>query len=612
MRRGALLWNRVSITLLLAVLVCSVVALAARTRFFETVELNGFDRLLNAAGRPRPAEGIAFVDISDATVAAVKKWPIPRETVAQAIRAIARGGPALIGLDMQLAERRAPEEDRALAEALTEAGNVIIPCSRTEQGVVTEPLDEFRDAALDVALVNLYFDPDGAIRWVPLAVVLPNFKKVGFAVALATNHLGAPLERKAAGRYALGGTEISSEVHYVPSALIGQWSGPGLRVDLLDVIAPGFDPAVLRGKIVIFGESSKAGKDSFTTPLYGPEGGKQLVSGPEIHVAALATLLEGRTIGLVRGWGLWAVNFVAAALALALVIHGRPAWSVPVALALAGVVFGGALLLLTRQHLWLRYISTEAALLVSVPVALGYRFLRQSAQEKRLRELFGRYVSGEVLQEILRHPEQVAIEGRQRTATVLFTDIRGFTSTTAARPPEEVIAWLNEYFAAMSEVIKRNGGFLNKFIGDGLMVVFGAPVSQGEQKDAERAVRTGLEMLERLKELNRENAARAGDGAWRPPIGIGVGIHTGPVAAGSVGSPERMEYTVIGETVNLAARLESATRKFDVDVVISPATRKLVDERFETAPLGLAEAKGFTEQVEVYTVRSERSASRAV
>jgi adenylate cyclase len=255
---------------------------------------------------------------------------------------------------------------------------------------------------------------------------------------------------------------------------------------------------------------------------------------------------------------------------------------------------------------WLRFASTELVLLLSVSAAFGYRFLRESQQERALRQLFGRYVSSDVLQEVLRHPEGI-IEGQDRVASVLFADIRGFTSTTAGQAPKDVIAWVNAYFEAMSEVIDRNGGFLNKFIGDGLMVVFGAPVSEGEPKDAERAVRTALQMLERLRALNEENAAQAARGLWRPPVHIGLGVHTGPVAAGNVGARRRMEYSVMGETVNLAARLESASRKFDgVDLVISPATESLVRARFVTEPLGVADAKGFDAQVHVFTVRAER------
>jgi adenylate cyclase len=607
--------SRTVVTLAFSILVCLVVAGAASTRFFDIVELNGFDRLIGVQGEPGPIPEIAFVDITDATVKEIGAWPIPRGVIAQVIRRIAQGRPELIGLDMQVSEKRSPAEDQALAAALDEAGNVVVPVSLTERGILTEPLPEFRAAALDVGLVNMYPDEDGAIRRVPLALRVRreggDVELLGFAAALATNHSGAPLTPGRPGTYRLGAAEIHLDGRSgaVPSILIGDWAAPGMRLDVLEVLQPSFVPGALAGKVVIVGESSKAGKDIFETPLYGRRG---LVSLPEVHAAALASLLRGRTVRTLGGWRLWTINLVAAVLALAFVMHGRPAWAVPAVLALAFLVFWLAWWLLTRLDTWMPFVSTEAVLMLSLSAALGYRFLRGNEQERMLKELFGRYVSSEVLHEVLRHPEGVAIEGQERTASILFADIRGFTATSAGQPPRDVIAWVNDYFAAMSEVIERNGGFLNKFIGDGLMVVFGVPVSKGDQEDAERAVRAALQMLERLEGLNRENAARAAQGMWRPPIRIGVGIHTGPLAAGNVGSPRRMEYSVIGETVNLAARLESATRAFEgVDLVISPATEKLVRDRFVTEVLGTGEAKGFRERVQMYTVRSELPVSAA-
>lgn len=607
MTQGWFFRNRAAATVSLAVVVCAIVGALGATRFFRGMELSGFDLLVAASDQPEPAPQVAFVDISDATVAAVKKWPIPRAMVAQGIRRIAEGSPELIGADILFSEARSPEEDQAVREALAEAGNVVLASNRNSEGILFDPLPEFREAAFDVALVDLHLDEDGAIRRAPLALVTPDVRRVGFAALLASNFLGQPLKPAGPGAYSLGGTRLPTrhESGDVPSVLLGRWRAPSVHVDLLKLLDPAFDPSVLKGKIVIFGTSSEAGKDRFETPLYSQRG---LVSGPEIHAAAVAALLDGRVTDVVAGWRPWAVNLLLALLALGLVMHGRPAWSVPAVLAVGGLLFLVALRLLGRHDLWLPWVSGELTLALSLPVALGYRYLRESRMERRMRELFGRYVSRDVLQEILRHPEEVALEGRERTASVLFTDIRGFTATSAGAEPREVIAWLNEYFAAMSEVIDRHGGFLNKFIGDGLMVVFGAPVSEGEQRDAERAVATALDMVKRLEGLDAEYERRRQAGAWRPPIRIGLGIHTGKVAAGNVGSPARLEYSVIGETVNLAARLESSTRKFDVDLVISPATAKLVEGRFETVPLGRAEAKGFAETVEVFTVREKKRA----
>ena len=585
-------------------------AAASSTRFFAIVELNAFDRMLGLKPAAEPIAAVAFVDITDVTVKEIGAWPIPRATMAAALRRIAEGGPELVGLDVHLSERRSPEEDAGLAAALAAAGNVIVPVSLNESAQLTEPLPEMRAAALDVGLVNMYPDADGAIRRVPLALRLRRdgrpLEVLGFADALATNFRGAPLRREAPGRYRLGETEVHADDGEVPSVLIGDWGAPGLRVDLLDVLRPGFDPAVFRGKVVLLGESSKAGKDLFETPLFSRRG---LVSLPEVHAAGLAALLDGRSVRELPRGRRWALDLAAALFALALVMHRRPGPAVVVVVVAAALAFWLAAEILARRAVWIPVVSTLSGMLLAVPVGLGYRYLRGDAQERRLKELFGRYVSADVLREVLRHPEGVVIEGQERTASILFADIRDFTATSAGRPPRDVIGWVNDYFAAMSEVIESHGGFLNKFIGDGLMVVFGAPGTGGEREDAERAARTALAMLERLDALNRDNAARGADGPWRPPIRIGIGIHTGPLAAGNVGSPRRMEYSVIGETVNLAARLESATRKHGVDLVVSEATERLVRERFVTEPLGAAEAKGFRAPVEMYTVRSEKTAS---
>jgi adenylate cyclase len=157
---------------------------------------------------------------------------------------------------------------------------------------------------------------------------------------------------------------------------------------------------------------------------------------------------------------------------------------------------------------------------------------------------------------------------------------------------------LNNYLTAMSEVVGANRGFLNKFIGDGIMVVFGVPLSDSIEHDACRAVTTALEMIRRVEQLNATR--RAG---W-PELHIGIGLHTGVLTAGNVGAPERLEYSVIGETVNLASRLESLTKVFKTDVVLSPATQQLVAAHFTTKLLGETEARGFASKIPVYGVVS--------
>jgi adenylate cyclase len=606
-------WKRMAVALGSAV-VCAIVAGAALIPPFKRVELIGFDQLINWRGEPQRTTDVIFVDISATTEKALVEWPIPRGVLAKAIRKITEGKPEVIGLDVELTDDRkqALDQDQDLVAALSEAGNVVLPAFMTGTGVINEPLPKFRDVALEVAAVNLYLDPDSAIRRVPLVVRVKGFERIGFTAALATNFLGAALKAHGPSESLLGTRPIRLDVEPIegfptgiPRLLIGDWKLPE-KIDMLDVLKTGFDARRFAGKVVIIGSSSYTRKDVFETPLYARKG---LVSGPEIHAAALATLIDGRSVATLAWSRLWVVNLLTSLVALAFVMYARP---VRAALAVSALAIGTLALafwLLTSHVIWMKFVSTESVLMLSALAGLVYRYWRGNKQERELKELFGRYVSPDVLEEVLRHPEGIPLEGQARTASILFTDIRGFTSTSAGQPPNDVIAWLNEYFEAMGEVIDENGGFLNKFIGDGLMVVFGAPVTHGEKQDAVRAVRTALQMLKRLEALNRRNVVLSAQGLWRPPVHIGLGIHTGPVAAGNVGSPRRMEYSVIGETVNLAARLESATRKFDADIAISPATELLVRDHFVTEPLGLADAKGFSDQVHIYTVRSEKDVS---
>ena len=229
-------------------------------------------------------------------------------------------------------------------------------------------------------------------------------------------------------------------------------------------------------------------------------------------------------------------------------------------------------------------------------VAVAMSNARLTTQRQELMSMFERYVSPEVAAEILRRRGEIVLAGEEKTATVLFSDIRNFTELTAGKPSSQVLAWLNNYFEAMAEIIMNNGGFLNKFMGDGMLVVFGVPLSQGVEKDACQAVRTAFEMVERVKQINADpQQAHSG-------LRIGVGLHTGTLTAGNLGTADRMEYSVIGETVNMASRMEGLTKKFRTGTVMSSQTRELVRSQFETELLGKVSIRGFSEEVQVFTL----------
>jgi adenylate cyclase len=210
-----------------------------------------------------------------------------------------------------------------------------------------------------------------------------------------------------------------------------------------------------------------------------------------------------------------------------------------------------------------------------------------------IKRAFTRYVAREVVDEILKNPEQLVLTGERREVTVLFCDIRGFTPLSERLDPEGVVLLLNEFYNLMIETTFAHDGTLDKFLGDGVMCVFGAPIARPDH--AMQAIRTALDMQAGIASLSERFVAQG-----RPPIAIGIGMSAGEVVAGTVGSENRMEYTAIGDSVNLAARLESLARPGQV--LISQQTLAMVDDRVQAKSMGSVRVKGKEDEVEVYEV----------
>ena len=216
-------------------------------------------------------------------------------------------------------------------------------------------------------------------------------------------------------------------------------------------------------------------------------------------------------------------------------------------------------------------------------------------ERERLLISFTRYVSQHIMESILKSEDQIKLSGERRKVTVLFSDIRNFTTFSEKHDPEQVVLLLNEYFSAMVEIIFRNQGILDKFLGDGIMVEFGVPLDDPHQES--NAVKTAIEMRE---EVARLCAKWASEG--KPTIDIGIGIHTGFAVIGNIGSEKRVEYTAIGDAVNVAARIEQLTKELKTPLLISETTVEAIKENFNFKSLGLQEIRGRTETITVYTI----------
>jgi adenylate cyclase len=607
--------------LVFSAVVCALVLSISRSQSVADLELLGYDFLVNHAGYPPPDSKIVLIDFDDETVAAIQQFPIPRSLIAQVIREASAASPRLIGLDIFLSEPRSAEEDAAMQKALTDAGNVILASQLGARGLPPatplpyfcqpDPSDvsfckEDTPGAMGFGFVNVLIDPDGFNRSM---LLLPTYQgsPLSFAVVLAQMYSGQAVQSGNRNKAIFLGHDLPYSDPNLKSVLIGRWNpSPVIQISAISVLKGKADLApALKDKLVLIGQGSDAARDKHFTPVFRPPH-RALLSGVELNAIAVSTLLSGPAISTVSPWRTWVTIVLATWFVIWLTLR------VPLrcALAIVGLAiilfYAASQALFAFGHTWVKFLEGELALALSLPMCLGYEFVQERvlsksalAERHQIMQLFSRYVSPEVAGQIWERRSELSLAGQERHATVVFTDIRNFTQLTAGKPSTAILAWLNCYFTAMDEVIREEGGFLNKFIGDGLMVLFGVPLAHGLEIDAWNALRCGIRMLRRVHQLNCE---KENDPSFIP-IQIGVGIHTGKLTCGSVGSQARLEYSVIGETVNLASRLEGLTKDLHVPLIMSGATYDAVRAHVPSArSLGTTPVRGFDSEIRVYTV----------
>jgi len=250
-----------------------------------------------------------------------------------------------------------------------------------------------------------------------------------------------------------------------------------------------------------------------------------------------------------------------------------------------------------NQGLWLNLASPCLLSLFSYLGIISYKFSTEEKSKREIKNAFSKYVSPEIIEEIIQDPSKLRLGGDRRKLAVLFSDIRGFTNYSEKRNPEEIVSILNEYLDAMTKVIVEHKGTLDKYVGDEIMAVFGAPSYEEPEVSSQRAVTCAIKMLERLKILHEK-----WDKEGLEPLDIGIGINTGEMVVGNMGSELRMDYTVIGDAVNLGARVEALTRQFNAHLIITEATYKYVQDIIEAKPLEAIKVKGKEIPVMIYEV----------
>src|SRR5438067_2371162 len=352
--------------------------------------------------------------------------------------------------------------------------------------------------------------------------------------------------------------------------------------------------AFFKDKIVVVGASSQIAHDFVPTPM-SPD-----TPGPTLHIHAMAA-----TIGhdfLYPTSERTDLMLVAAAAALAWLLisfAGRPLISVISLLAIAGAYLAFARVSYDRTGLLVVVVPVLSAFLAAGFLSLGFEFVLERMEKLRTRRTLERYVSKNLVKEILDNPDSFysSLRGVRIPATILFSDIVGFTTLTESADPEKLVAQLNEYLSRMTGAVFENNGTLDKFIGDAVMAVWGNGSSRGVAEDAKACARAALAMRRELAALNEQWAARG-----IAPFHFRIGINHGDVLGGNIGSQEKADPTVIGDAVNLASRLEALTRTYSVDILVGARAAELIRDEFDLRSVALVQVKGKTEPVEISTL----------
>ena len=614
--------------------------------------IDRFFRLRQAVDRLRPAydNTIVHVDINNSAIQALNNYYLNRSYYAQVVRNLAAMGVATQAYDFIFASRLNAHDDQALIEATREAGTVYfglafllthnaaagakigpekedvhryLERTRWPLHVVDnpaglyfgkDPLTTFiplASAARGLGFINIKPDPDGIFRRIPLLVKYGDGCYPSFALRVVCDYLGVAPEKitVAPGKYITlgsarrpGGADHDIVIPIDDSGnMLVNFIGPWERMthyNFADIFNASEAPDEmeswadeLKGKIAVISDVSTGSSDLGPVPtdLSFPLSG--------LHTNAIHTILTEEFLreGSVRETAM--VELLLAAIILLLSLRfATPFFPIHMVILAAGyLIFAGVCFLKVR--LVLGTIGPLLMMFFSGILVTAYRYFIGAKEKEVLRRTFEAYFPPLVVKKIMANPGLLALGGQKKELTVLFSDIKDFTTHSEALSPAQIQQFLNEYFEAMVEVVFRFQGTVDKYIGDGLMVFFGDPEPQPDH--ALRCVRAAIEMQKKTGELSEK--WRQGGGGF--PISIRIGVNSGEVVVGNMGSSRRLAYTVLGSAVNLAQRLE--TNAPVGGILISQRTYDLVKEEIATRPVGALKVKGMEIAISAYEVLIE-------
>lgn len=579
----------------LAVLVLTTlvaISFLSRLPAWSLLELRSFDYLSTVDDPLPPEDAPVIVAIDEPALAQINaQWPWPRRLHAELISALRAAGAKAIGLDIIMAEPSTPENDAAVTAAaapdLVLAGDeTLIQAPQADQLIRTTPMPQFSAAGARTGIASIELGGDGTFRTIPAY-------RDGFAMMLAA----------AAGKAAA----------MPPAGAMIQSFGPARSyptVSYYQALDPQsfLPPDFFKNRVVLVGlslqnapEIDKGGADTFATPYTVHTG--RLVAGVEIQATIYDNIVHGVYIAKGR-LPLVALAILVAAILAAATVWRATSWlTLAAAIAAIGVFSAASFAGIRFGHVFVSPLGPSVAYIAVAFGQAAFDFAEERRNKQQITRAFSQYISPELVRRLTEDPSQLKLGGERRTLSVLFSDVRGFTTIaeTMKDDPEQLTTLINRLLTPLSEVVMNHGGTIDKYMGDCIMAFWNAPLDDPDH--AMHAVTASLAMQEEITKLNRELEAEAK--AFGTPLHVlkmGVGINTGECVVGNMGSTRRFDYSCLGDSVNLASRLEGASKNYGVALLLGETTAFLVSGRYTIAELDRVIVKGKTVPAPVFTI----------
>jgi adenylate cyclase len=622
----------------------------------EALRLRTFDAFQVLKPRaPHPAKPVMIVDIDEASLRELGQWPWARTIVADMVKRLTEAGAVVIAFDIVFAEpdRLSPsllagalsqldETTRATLKSLPSNDEVLAAAFRASRVILgqtamsapvpwpdAEPPPQtgiarrgpdasaflptypgllrnvpvLENAALGRGLFTIEPEQDGIVRRVPMIV-----RADGSEVPTLTLEI---LRILTGGSAILMWTDAAGVQRFdlpqlsIPTNGKGQvWVHFGLHdqrrfISAADVVAGRFAPEQVANKIVLVGTSAVGLLDNKTTPV------EPIMPGVEVHAQVLEAALTGQMLSAPSYAPIIEI-FVTVTVAFAIILFAPILGAVPL------LVFGAAVAALLAAASWYRFAHSGLLIDATFPLVASFlvyltlvftNYFREQVDRSRIRSAFGQYLSPALVEQLAQNPEKLKLGGEERVMTIMFSDVRGFTTISEfyKTDPQGLTALMNRFLTPLTNAILEQRGTIDKYMGDAIMAFWNAPLDDDRQEA--NAAQAALNMLARMNALNAVRKAEAESGGHPVlPLEVGIGINTGPCVVGNMGSNLRFDYSVLGDTVNLASRLEGQSKLYGVKIILGSATAAKVAEDFAVLEIDLIRVKGKTEPERIFTL----------